>query len=131
MDKLAGQEWRFTEPAATRSDVAELRGASSIISMFVDERCSLAEDVRVGKAQLYEAWQSWCTSNGHVSGSSSQFGRDLRSLMSTALKADGIKVTVTLRDKVWGTDPVTGAPKLVNVTRRVNGYQGITLNAPE
>lgn len=96
----------FFQPASGKETMRELESLASPISVFVDECCMLGEMYTVPVPTLFEAWRNWCDANGRHPGSSTSFGRQLRSY--------AMRVTVDQRG--------TGAS-------RWREYRGIMLSA--
>jgi putative DNA primase/helicase len=71
------QRGRFVQPASGEETSRRLVELSSPVTAFVQDRCELGVDRRVGKAALFEAWREWCADCGHEPGSLATFGRNL------------------------------------------------------
>lgn len=71
------QRGHFVQPSSGEAMVAALNALTSPVKSFVEERCVVRPDCRVEKARLFDAWQGWCERNGHKSGSSATFAKDL------------------------------------------------------
>jgi putative DNA primase/helicase len=71
------QRGRFVQPESGLETSRRLVELSSPVTAFVQDRCELGVDRRVGKALLFGAWRSWCEECGHEPGSLATFGRNL------------------------------------------------------
>jgi putative DNA primase/helicase len=80
LDRL-NTEGRFTEPESSVDAMVALRDLVSPVSAFVRERCTIGPH-EISVKDLYGAWKIWAEDNGHRTGSSSTFGRDLRAAQS-------------------------------------------------
>lgn len=53
------------------------------MSVFLQDRCTVAAGLRVPCDDLFEAWKSWCAHNGRREpGTIQSFGRDLRAAVN-------------------------------------------------
>lgn len=69
---------RFLEPEASRAAIQDIEDLSSPVNAFVRERCMVGPGHRVGCNDLYQAWCTWCTTEGRTTHTTAQvFGRDL------------------------------------------------------
>jgi putative DNA primase/helicase len=69
----------FVQPASSVEAMHELENLGSPIGAFIRDRCIVAPGEEVACADLFGAWQSWCTDHGREHpGTSQSFGRDLR-----------------------------------------------------
>jgi putative DNA primase/helicase len=68
---------RFVQPESGMETSRRLVELSSPVTAFVQDRCDLGADMRVGKALLFGAWRSWCEECGHEPGRLATFGRNL------------------------------------------------------
>jgi putative DNA primase/helicase len=75
--KRLRQRGRFVQPASGEETSRRLVELSSPVTAFVQDRCELGADRRVGKSALFEAWREWCADCGHEPGSLATFGRNL------------------------------------------------------
>lgn len=74
----------FVQPAAARGMIDELTDLASPVGAFVRDRCEVGPGYQVGRAVLFEAWQTWCKGQGREHpGDSGTFGRNLRAVVST------------------------------------------------
>jgi putative DNA primase/helicase len=75
--KRLRQRGHFVQPESGVETSRRLVELSSPVTAFVQDRCELGADKRVGKALLFGAWRSWCEECGHEPGSLATFGRNL------------------------------------------------------
>ena len=68
-------------PVAGEAILREFGDLSSPISSFVNECCVVGADHSVVKSDLQLIWKSWCEENGHMKGSTADFGKKLRSVV--------------------------------------------------
>ena len=68
---------RFTAPKSGETIARTLDDLNSPIGQFVRDRCIVATELTVSKAEVYTEWKSWCEESGHVHGSDSHFARNL------------------------------------------------------
>jgi len=69
---------RFVQPESSREAMQDLEDLASPVGAFLRERCVVGPGHRVGVAQLFQAWQDWCSSDGRTIIPTKQtFGRDL------------------------------------------------------
>ncbi len=69
----------FQQPAASADAIQELEDLGSPISAFLRDRCRVEAGATIAAAQLYDAWKSWCATEGRDHpGTAQTFGRDLR-----------------------------------------------------
>src|SRR5215212_7070141 len=52
---------------------AEYREETDVVDRFFDDRCVFGPDEWVGKADLFEAWESWCIDEGVDPGKQNSF----------------------------------------------------------
>lgn len=67
----------FTEPLASVELLANYRRVVSPVTGFVEDWCETGPGLNGSCDDLYAAWCSWCSDNGHNSGSKSTFGTHL------------------------------------------------------
>ena len=48
---------------------------------FLDECCQISNSASVSRIEIQLAWSQWCSENGHLTGSSADFGRKLRAMV--------------------------------------------------
>lgn len=78
----------FIPPASAQEAVEELEALGSPVAAFVKERCTVAAGLRCSAEDMFEAWKSWCGTNGRRdAGTVQSFGRDLRAAVT------GLRVT--------------------------------------
>ena len=99
---------RFIQPQSGIKLVEQMSELSSTVARFVRECCVTGADQRVSKDDLYQAWRTWCMTNGQRPTDSALFGRDL----SAACKVTEIKPR----------DPKTG--------KQTRYYSGLALVPP-
>jgi len=76
--KRLNSHGRFVQPASGEDAVRDLEDLSSPVGAFVRDRCVVGPNFRAWTSELYEAWKSWCESEGWRSVSTNaSFGRDL------------------------------------------------------
>jgi hypothetical protein len=51
------------------------------VQAFLDECCELGTEKEAKRNDLQLAWHIWCNDNGHVHGSTADFGRKLRAAL--------------------------------------------------
>ena len=70
---------RFQQPVSATDAIQELEDLGSPIGAFIRERCTIAAGSTVRCEALFEAWKTWCKTQGRDSvGTAQTFGRDLR-----------------------------------------------------
>ena len=72
---------KFNNPTAGEKILRDFVYLSSPVKAFLDECCVVDSEKEVKRNDLQLAWQIWCSDNGHVSGSQSDFGRKLRAVI--------------------------------------------------
>jgi putative DNA primase/helicase len=97
---------RFVQPASGAASVEQMAELSSSVAKFVRECCAIGPEQRAPKDALYQAWRTWCATNGERPTQSNVFARDLL--------AAHPRITSTKM-----SDPATG--------KRVPTYAGIGL----
>ena len=70
---------RLIQPASGDQARADFARLSSPIRAFIDDRLVCEPGARVTVSDAFTAWQGWCESEGHQSGSSNVFGAKLQS----------------------------------------------------
>jgi putative DNA primase/helicase len=86
-DRLT-ERGHFVQPAASADAIREMEDLGSPISAFIRDRCRVEPGRSVECKALYEAWRSWCQSEGRDhAGTAQTFGRDLRAAVP------GLRVT--------------------------------------
>jgi len=55
----------FEIPETVRAAVRDFEFSNDPPAQFMDECCTLGEDLHVGKRKLYDAYKSWCQVYGH------------------------------------------------------------------
>jgi putative DNA primase/helicase len=76
LEKLRARD--FYQPARGAQDLEEMRLLASPVEGFVVECCEVGDGYEEWTDDLYQEWCKWCARNGHESGSSSNFGKNLR-----------------------------------------------------
>ncbi|HEX4490679.1 MAG TPA: primase-like DNA-binding domain-containing protein, partial [Acidimicrobiia bacterium] len=56
----------------------QLEELSSPVLEFIRDRCCIGAEFQISRADLFDAWRSWCVKNGVAAGTSATFGRDLK-----------------------------------------------------
>ena len=72
---------RFINPTAGEKILRDFVYLSSPVKAFLDECCEISNSARVSRIEIQLAWSQWCSENGHVTGSSADFGRKLRAMV--------------------------------------------------
>jgi putative DNA primase/helicase len=115
LDRLI-RNGRFTVPGSARDAANLMMDLASPVSAFVRERCIRKPDASTSRDSIYAAWKAWADDNGHVPGSKSSFGRDLRAvvpdLRDTQPTVDGKKVRYYAR---IGLSPLNADPGVPGV----------------
>lgn len=52
------------EPKAVKDAIKSYEKDNDFVGMFVEERCELSDEGRIGRGDLYTAYKSWCRTNG-------------------------------------------------------------------
>ena len=68
----------FVQPDSSADFIRQLEELGSPIIAFIHQRCEVGPGYSVAIDALFKTWQGWCASNGHHSGDSQSFGKDLR-----------------------------------------------------
>jgi putative DNA primase/helicase len=77
--KRLKQRGYFVQPDSSREAIDDLNDLSSPIAAFLRDWCKVQAGASTPVADLFCAWQAWCSEQGrHDSGSQQVFGRDLR-----------------------------------------------------
>ncbi len=72
----------FVQPASSADAVQQLEELGSPIAAFLREKCKVQAGRMVEIGQLFDAWQTWCRSQGRDRpGNAQAFGRDLRAAL--------------------------------------------------
>jgi len=78
LDRLTARG-RFIQPESASEMIQQLEDLGSPIGAFLRERCEVGRGFEVTADRAFEAWKSWCESNGRErAGSVQAFGRNLR-----------------------------------------------------
>ncbi len=72
---------RFTTVQSSEDALGALQDLVSPVAAFVRERCKVDPLRQVPLADIFGAWKQWAEDNGHRSGSTQTFGRDLRAVI--------------------------------------------------
>ena len=73
---------RFIQPSSAREAIDELEDLGSPISAFIRDECHFAPGAEVACSDLYQAWRTWCETQGREHpGTLQTFGRDLRAAL--------------------------------------------------
>jgi len=80
---------RFEVPTSIRKATAQFRESNDIPALFVEERCTTGEDLKIKASDLYETYKGWCFSNGHKAKSSTSVAEDWRRLGFTKTASKG------------------------------------------
>jgi putative DNA primase/helicase len=64
--------------AAVDKATAEYREDTDVIDRFFRDVCEFGPDLRVGKMELFEAWESWCLGEGEEPGKQVGFSRVMK-----------------------------------------------------
>jgi putative DNA primase/helicase len=65
----------FVVPKSSAETLAQMVEMTSPVTTFIDECCSIGPRYSITSSMVYEAWQRWCSVNGHKPGVKAQFGR--------------------------------------------------------
>ena len=68
---------RFVQPASGAASVEQMAELSSSVAKFVRECCAIGPEHQVPKDALYQAWRTWCVTNGERPSQANVFARDL------------------------------------------------------
>lgn len=79
LERLAGRG-AFTVPASAAALADEVRRTTSPVKAFIEDECTIGDDLTVETGVLYARYQSWCERAGIAAVSSQQFGGELRGL---------------------------------------------------
>jgi putative DNA primase/helicase len=97
----------FLQPASSQDAITEMEDLASPVGAFVRDYCDVAPGKTIPSTELFEAWKSWCKSQGREHAGTIQiFGRDLRAAVA------GLKI---------------GRPR--EDGGRIRTYEGIDLSA--
>jgi putative DNA primase/helicase len=77
--RVLTEQGRFTQPASSLAIAEELADLGSPVGVFVREKCRLAPEFSIPRAELYKAFKEWAEANGrqHIEDEAG-FGRSLR-----------------------------------------------------
>ena len=78
LDRLV-ENGRFTVPRSSDDATTLMMDLASPMSAFVRDRCIRRPDAKILVDDLFAAWKDWAEDNGHIGGSKSVFGRNLKS----------------------------------------------------
>lgn len=67
----------LAEPKAVTQAIESYERDNDFVRLFVEERCELSEEARVGRNDLYTSYKSWCRSNGLNPMSSPRFKKSV------------------------------------------------------
>jgi putative DNA primase/helicase len=79
--RLLRKAGRFQNPQAGEKILRDFVYLSSPVQAFLDECCELGTEKEAKRNDLQLAWHIWCNDNGHVHGSTADFGRKLRAAL--------------------------------------------------
>ena len=96
LDRLRERGY-FIQPAAGQEDLDEMQDLNSPVSAFVNECCELGPDKVATADELYDAWVTWCSSQGrHNAWPKATFAKSLRAeyctLQLTRPRVDGRQI---------------------------------------
>ena len=75
---------RFVQPRLGQELLGHLEDLGSPIGEFIRERCEVGPECKVPKNNLFNAWETWSTSNGRThAGDMATFGRNLMAVVPT------------------------------------------------
>src|SRR5215208_2343720 len=63
--------------AAVERATAKYRKETDVIDRFFADVCVFGPKQKVGKKELFEAWEEWCDENGEESGKQNSFTRTM------------------------------------------------------
>lgn len=69
----------FCQPQSSDAAIEELEALASPVAAFVRDKCRLGPTEDVNCETLFNVWVEWCNKQGVKAGTSSVFGRDLKS----------------------------------------------------
>jgi len=75
---LKWQKYGLGEPAEVREATKSYRAEMDSLSSFLEERCILSPEVKVGSTPLYEEYKDWCVQSGENPLSQTKFGVRLK-----------------------------------------------------
>jgi len=67
----------LAEPKSIWESVEQYEKKTDIIGLFVEEKCLLGEENKVGRGDLYTAYKTWCRTNGLPNMSSPKFKENM------------------------------------------------------
>jgi putative DNA primase/helicase len=74
---------RFVQPASAADAIREMEDLGSPVGAFVRDYCDIAPGKTIPSTELFEAWKSWCKTQGREHAGTIQiFGRDLRAYVA-------------------------------------------------
>jgi putative DNA primase/helicase len=98
------EQKRFTDCKETRDLLMGYRRSNNPILCFVEDECSLGDELEVAKADLYNAYRKYCGENGYVPVSRETFFRELyaaiQNLRLYRPRLDGERISVIQGIKV-------------------------------
>lgn len=65
------------EPDSVRAAVKKYEKRNDRTGIFVEEMCTISEESKIGKSELYSSYKSWCKSNGINAKSAQKFYDDI------------------------------------------------------
>lgn len=80
----------LAEPKSIWEAVEKYEKKTDIIGLFIEEKCTLSDDGRIGRGELYTAYKSWCRSNGLTAMSSPRFKESIEKY-AKAVAVHGVK----------------------------------------
>lgn len=71
----------FLQPKSSEEMITEFEYLGSPISEFIQDRCVTGPEFSVSIDKLYEAWCTWCGSQGNHPGTRATFGSELHAAL--------------------------------------------------
>jgi len=75
---LLWQREGLGEPEEVRAATAGYQADMDVLAGFLEERCAVRPEARVGASPLWKEWKEWCEENGEKPGTQTKFGMRLK-----------------------------------------------------
>ena len=107
LERLQARHGKFDDPEELLESTRAYRADQDIVLKFIDERCTLGPDAKVGQTVLYEDFEDWCKNSGEITISKKEFFKSFKDRKYRFYKPlnvrsiQGIRVKTTREEEEW------------------------------
>jgi putative DNA primase/helicase len=118
------------EPEEVKAATSAYRSEMDMLKDFIEDRCVVNADMRVVAGELYEAYESWCVTNGERELSQTVFGKKLTERGIDPLKSNGVRYRIGIGLRHEGERPCLRIGEYEIFSDGTLSKDGIKVEAP-